>query len=51
MAAKPLLAGAFEVTTIEMHTGGEPLRIVTSGYPTLQGRRLLDKRRGPRRTQ
>jgi proline racemase len=28
-----------------MHTGGEPLRIVTSGYPKLAGRRLLDKRR------
>src|SRR3546814_7307655 len=28
-----------------MHTGGEPLRIVTSGYPKLQGSRLLDKRR------
>lgn len=45
MASTPFLAGAFEVSTIEMHTGGEPLRIVTSGYPTLQGRRLLDKRR------
>lgn len=45
MASTPVLAGAFEVTTIEMHTGGEPLRIVTSGYPPLQGRRLLDKRR------
>lgn len=28
-----------------MHTGGEPLRIVTSGFPKLEGRRLLDKRR------
>src|SRR3546814_20600348 len=45
MASTPFLAGAFEVTTIEMHTGGEPLRIVTSGYPKLQGSRLLDKRR------
>ena len=45
MASTPFLAGAFEVTTIEMHTGGEPLRIVTSGYPKLAGRRLLDKRR------
>ncbi len=45
MASTPFLAGAFEVTTIEMHCGGEPLRIVTSGYPKLQGRRLLDKRR------
>ena len=45
MASTPFLAGAFEIGTIEMHTGGEPLRIVTSGYPSLQGRRLLDKRR------
>lgn len=45
MASTPFLAGAFEVTTIEMHTGGEPLRIVTGGYPQLKGRRLLDKRR------
>lgn len=45
MASTPFAAGAFEVTTIEMHTGGEPLRIVTAGYPDLAGRRLLDKRR------
>lgn len=45
MASTPFQAGAFEITTVEMHTGGEPLRIVTSGYPKLQGRRLLDKRR------
>ena len=45
MASTPFLAGAFEVTAIEMHTGGEPLRIVTSGFPKLEGRRLLDKRR------
>jgi len=45
MASTPFLAGAFEVTTIEMHTGGEPLRIVTAGYPKLGGRRLLEKRR------
>lgn len=45
MVSTPFLAGAFQVSTIEMHTGGEPLRIITSGYPPLQGRRLLDKRR------
>ena len=45
MASTPFLAGAFQVSTIEMHCGGEPLRIVTSGYPKLQGRRLMDKRR------
>ena len=27
-----------------MHTGGEPVRIVTSGYPALAGKTLLEKR-------
>ena len=33
------------IETIEMHTGGEPLRIVTSGVQNIQGKTLLDKRR------
>ena len=45
MVSADFLSGTFEVTTIEMHTGGEPLRIITSGYPKLRGRRLLDKRK------
>jgi trans-L-3-hydroxyproline dehydratase len=28
-----------------MHTGGEPLRIITEGLPELQGRTVLEKRR------
>ncbi|MTI17716.1 proline racemase [Rhodobacteraceae bacterium RKSG542] len=28
-----------------MHTGGEPLRIVTSGYPPIKGDSILEKRR------
>src|SRR5262245_30134453 len=28
-----------------MHTGGEPLRIFTSGLPPIQGRNVLEKRR------
>lgn len=28
-----------------MHTGGEPLRVVLSGLPPIQGRTVLDKRR------
>ncbi len=28
-----------------MHTGGEPVRIVTRGYPEVQGATILDKRR------
>ena len=48
MASTPFAAGAFEISTVEMHTAGEPLRIVTSGYPKLEGRRLLDKRHDAR---
>ncbi|WP_019646387.1 proline racemase family protein [Novispirillum itersonii] len=31
--------------TVEMHTGGEPVRIVTTGYPDIPGDTLLAKRR------
>jgi proline racemase len=34
-----------KITAIEMHTGGEPLRIYTSGLPPLEGRTVLEKRR------
>ena len=33
------------IVTAEMHTGGEPVRIVESGYPALAGETILDKRR------
>lgn len=33
------------ITSIDTHTGGEPLRIVTSGLPPIQGRTVLEKRR------
>ena len=33
------------ITTTEMHTGGEPLRIIESGYPDIPGKTILDKRR------
>jgi len=33
------------IETVEMHTGGEPVRIVTSGYPRIEGRTILEKRR------
>jgi len=36
------------VSTVEMHTGGEPTRIVVDGWPKLAGRTLLDKRREAR---
>ncbi|HYD04670.1 MAG TPA: proline racemase family protein [Reyranella sp.] len=36
------------VSTVEMHTGGEPTRIIVDGWPPLAGRTLLDKRREAR---
>lgn len=35
-------------TTIEAHTGGEPLRIVTGGIPRIPGATVLEKRRWAR---
>ncbi|KAI0745317.1 hypothetical protein C8Q76DRAFT_607008 [Earliella scabrosa] len=32
------------IQTVEMHTGGEPTRIIVNGYPRLEGRTLLEKR-------
>jgi len=34
-----------KITTIEMHTGGEPLRVFTSGLPPIKGHTVLEKRR------
>jgi len=33
------------ITTIDMHTGGEPLRVVVDGLPLIEGRTVLEKRR------
>jgi len=33
------------ITTLEAHTGGEPLRIFTGGLPEIKGNSILDKRR------
>ena len=33
------------ITTIEMHTGGEPLRVFVSGLPEIEGTTVLEKRR------
>ena len=33
------------ITTLDMHTGVEPLRIVTGGLPPIEGRTVLEKRR------
>ncbi len=43
------MAGEFgAIETVEMHTGGEAVRIVTAGYPPIPGATLLDKRRHAR---
>ena len=34
-----------KITTIDMHTGGEPLRIFTGGLPEIPGKTILEKRR------
>jgi proline racemase len=39
----PIAAPVLTVT--DMHTAGEPVRIVTGGYPALEGASILDKRR------
>jgi proline racemase len=36
---------SLRIATVDMHTGGEPLRIVTDGLPALQGSTVLEKRR------
>ena len=37
--------GQQPIVTIEMHTCCEPVRIVRSGYPNIEGSTLLEKRR------
>lgn len=34
-----------EISTVEMHTGEEPLRIIASGFLAIKGDTILDKRR------
>ena len=38
-------AEGIRLSTIEMHTGGEPLRVITEGLPPIEGRTVLEKRR------
>ena len=38
-------ANWLRITTIDAHTGGEPLRVITSGWPDLPGDTILAKRR------
>jgi len=37
-------AGAKVITTVEMHAGGEPLRVITGGLPHIPGETILGKR-------
>ncbi|MBX2942823.1 MAG: proline racemase family protein [Cyclobacteriaceae bacterium] len=34
-----------QITTIDAHTGGEPLRVITGGLPPIQGSTILERRR------
>lgn len=34
-----------KITTIDAHTGGEPFRVITSGFPDLIGDTILERRR------
>lgn len=35
----------YTIGCIEMHTGGEPLRVIVDGFPETQGRTVLERRR------
>lgn len=37
--------GWSRISTIDMHTGGEPLRILVDGYPEVAGETILEKRK------
>jgi proline racemase len=39
------MADPIAIETIEMHTGGEPVRLVVGGYPAIPGATILAKRR------
>lgn len=42
------MAAVTAIETVEMHTGGEPVRIVVAGYPPISGATILAKRRHAR---
>ena len=33
-----------QIKTIDMHTGGEPLRVIIDGFPELKGKTILESR-------
>ena len=40
-----------EITSIDLHTAGEPLRLITGGWPEIPGKTMLEKRRYARENQ
>jgi trans-L-3-hydroxyproline dehydratase len=40
--------GFHRIQTIDAHTGGEPFRVIVSGYPELEGGTILERRRAAR---
>lgn len=46
--ALPIPAHWQAIRTIDMHTGGEPLRVIVDGFPELKGNSVLDYRRNCR---
>ncbi len=36
---------ALSLRSIDCHTAGEPLRVITEGFPALQGQTMLERRR------
>ncbi|MEM7037325.1 MAG: proline racemase family protein, partial [Bacteroidota bacterium] len=41
----PVPADWVAVRTVDMHTGGEPLRVIVDGFPELEGETVLARRR------
>ena len=41
---KIMMHFSYRIECVDAHTGGEPLRIVTSGFPTIKGKTILEKR-------
>jgi trans-L-3-hydroxyproline dehydratase len=37
--------GWLKIKTIDMHTGGEPLRVIVDGFPELKGNSVLEYRK------
>ncbi len=47
-AVLPCQSSWTSLHSIEMHTAGEPLRVILQGFPALRGRDILEKRRDAR---